>query len=138
MAEVHEVELGCTEGAGVAGGAVPVQSVPHDATDALHADGGVAAGGAPVAPSFAFSAGQVQEAMLVTNEGSLEEAELVATKVFADLVRISKKFPNFVPTVEGIQDSVEKELILAEILRAIIEISMASTANFTTLTMSIE
>jgi ribonucleoside-diphosphate reductase alpha chain len=53
----------------------------------------------------------------VVNEGSLEEAELVATKVFADLVRITKKYPNFVPTVEGIQDSVEKELILSEYVK---------------------
>ncbi|MEI6528721.1 MAG: ATP cone domain-containing protein [bacterium] len=59
----------------------------------------------------------IHKAMLVTGEGSLEEAELVATKVFADLVRISKKFPNFVPTVEGVQDSVEKELILSEYVK---------------------
>ena len=59
----------------------------------------------------------IHKAMLVTGEGSLEEAELVATKVFADLVRISKKYPNFVPTVEGIQDSVEKELILSEYVK---------------------
>jgi ribonucleoside-diphosphate reductase alpha chain len=59
----------------------------------------------------------IHKAMLVTGEGSLEEAELVATKVFADLVRISKKFKDFVPTVEGIQDSVEKELILAEYVK---------------------
>ena len=61
--------------------------------------------------------GAIHKAMLVTGEGSLEEAELVATKVFADLVRISKKYPNFVPTVEGIQDSVEKELILSEYVK---------------------
>ena len=61
--------------------------------------------------------GAIHKAMLVTGEGSLEEAELVATKVFADLVRISKKFSNFVPTIEGIQDSVEKELILAEYVK---------------------
>jgi ribonucleoside-diphosphate reductase alpha chain len=59
----------------------------------------------------------IHKAMLVTGEGSLEEAELVATKVFADLVRISKKFPNFIPTIEGLQDSVEKELILAEYVK---------------------
>jgi len=59
----------------------------------------------------------IHKAMLVVNEGSLEEAELVATKVFADLVRISKKYPNFIPTVEGIQDSVEKELILSEYVK---------------------
>ena len=61
--------------------------------------------------------GAIHKGMLVTGEGSLEEAELVATKVFADLVRISKKFPNFVPTVEGVQDSVEKELILSEYVK---------------------
>jgi len=61
--------------------------------------------------------GAIHKGMLVTGEGSLEEAELVATKVFADLVRISKKYPNFVPTVEGIQDSVEKELILSEYVK---------------------
>ena len=59
----------------------------------------------------------IHKAMLVTSEGSLEEAELVATKVFADLVRITKKYPNFVPTVEGVQDSVEKELILSEYVK---------------------
>lgn len=56
----------------------------------------------------------ISKAMLATNEGSEEEARMVAHKVLADLVRISKKFANFVPTVEGIQDSVEKELILSE------------------------
>ena len=61
--------------------------------------------------------GAIHKGMLVVNEGSLEEAELVATKVFADLVRISKKYPNFVPTVEGVQDSVEKELILCEYVK---------------------
>ncbi len=61
--------------------------------------------------------GAIHKGMVVAGEGSLEEAELVATKVFADLVRISKKYPNFVPTVEGIQDSVEKELILAEYVK---------------------
>jgi hypothetical protein len=56
----------------------------------------------------------VHKAMIAANEGSLEEAEMVANKVLADLVRISKKHPNFTPTVEGIQNSVEKELMLSE------------------------
>lgn len=56
----------------------------------------------------------IHKAMLASNEGSMEEAEMVANKVLADLVRISKKHPNFVPTVEGIQNSVEKELMLSE------------------------
>jgi ribonucleoside-triphosphate reductase (thioredoxin) len=56
----------------------------------------------------------IHKAMLATGEGSLEEAEMVANSVYSDLVRISKKHPNFTPTVEGIQNSVEKELMLAE------------------------
>jgi ribonucleoside-triphosphate reductase (thioredoxin) len=54
------------------------------------------------------------KAMQGTGEGSLEEAELVANKILAELVRIKKRYKNFVPTVEGIQDAVEKELILSE------------------------
>src|SRR3989344_4900060 len=56
----------------------------------------------------------INKAMIASREGSEEEAALVANKVLADLVRISKKYTNFIPTVEGIQDSVEKELILSE------------------------
>lgn len=56
----------------------------------------------------------IHKAMLAANEGSEEEAEMVANKVYADLVRISKKHPNFIPTIEGIQNSVEKELMLSE------------------------
>ncbi len=56
----------------------------------------------------------INKAMIATGEGSFEEAEMVANQVYADLVRISKKHPNFVPTVEGIQNSVEKVLMLSE------------------------
>ena len=56
----------------------------------------------------------VNKAMIATGEGSLEEAEMVANGVYADLVRISKKHKNFLPTVEGIQNSVEKQLMLSE------------------------
>lgn len=56
----------------------------------------------------------INKAMLSVAEGSEAEARMVANKVLADLVRISKKYSNFIPTVEGIQDSVEKELILSE------------------------
>ena len=56
----------------------------------------------------------INKAMMATSEGSLPEARMVANKVLADLVRISRKYKNFVPNVEGIQDSVEKELILSE------------------------
>jgi ribonucleoside-diphosphate reductase alpha chain len=56
----------------------------------------------------------VSKAMNASNEGSMREAEMIAHRVMGDLVRISKKFKNFMPTVEGVQDSVEKELILGE------------------------
>jgi ribonucleoside-triphosphate reductase (thioredoxin) len=56
----------------------------------------------------------IHKSMVASNEGSFEEAAMVANKVLADLVRISKKHPNFTPTVEGIQNSVEKELMLSE------------------------
>lgn len=59
----------------------------------------------------------IYKAMLQTGEGSEAEAGLVANKVLAELVRITKKFKNFVPTVEGIQDTVEKELILSEYVK---------------------
>src|SRR3989338_2804744 len=56
----------------------------------------------------------IYKAMLATGEGSFEEAEMVANSVYDELVRISKKHPNFLPTVEGIQNTVEKELMLSE------------------------
>ncbi|MBU6430971.1 MAG: ribonucleoside-triphosphate reductase [Patescibacteria group bacterium] len=59
----------------------------------------------------------INKAMISVGEGSEEEARLVANKVLGDLVRIVKKFKNFVPTVEGIQDTVEKELILSEYVK---------------------
>lgn len=59
----------------------------------------------------------IYKAMLASGEGSEKEAALVANKVVADAVRITKKYKNFVPTVEGIQDTIEKELILSEYVR---------------------
>jgi len=59
----------------------------------------------------------IHRAMLATGEGSEREAELVANKVYADLVRIARRYTTFIPTVEGIQDSVEKELILNDYIR---------------------
>lgn len=64
-----------------------------------------------------FDLGRIKTAilkgMVQSGEGSEEEAALVATKVLAELVKIAKRHKNFVPTVEGIQDSVENELILS-------------------------
>jgi ribonucleoside-triphosphate reductase (thioredoxin) len=52
-------------------------------------------------------------AMQVSQEGSHEEAGLIAAKVLAELVRIQQRYKEFMPDVEGIQDAVEKELILS-------------------------
>ena len=59
----------------------------------------------------------IHKAMIATGEGSRKEAELVANKVYADALRITRKYRNFIPTVEGIQDTVEKELILSEYVK---------------------
>lgn len=50
-------------------------------------------------------------------EGSREDAELVAKNVLAELVRIKKKFKNFMPTVEGVQDIVEQELMRSDYVK---------------------
>ncbi len=59
-------------------------------------------------------ANAIYKAMIASGEGSDLEASMVANKVFADLLKISKRHKNFTPTVEGIQDSVEKELMLSD------------------------
>ena len=56
----------------------------------------------------------IYKAMLAAGEGDRAIAELIANRVINDLVRISKTFKNFLPNVEGIQDLVEKELLLSE------------------------
>ncbi len=59
----------------------------------------------------------INKAMIQSKEGSLEEAEIVAKQVFSELVRIARKHKNFLPTVEGIQDTVEQELIRADYIK---------------------
>lgn len=63
-------------------------------------------------------ANAIYKAMLSAEEGSDVEASMVASKVFADLVRITKKHKGFIPTVEGVQDTVEKELIISDYVRS--------------------
>lgn len=62
--------------------------------------------------------GAINKAMLAAGEGSMKEAELVANRVLMDLVKIAKKHKSFVPTVEGIQDGVEQELMLSDYVKA--------------------
>jgi ribonucleoside-triphosphate reductase len=59
----------------------------------------------------------ISMAMEQVSEGSVEEAEMVAHKVASDVVRIAKKYRNFLPTVEGLQDEVERQLILSEYVK---------------------
>ena len=62
-------------------------------------------------------ANAIRKAMLETGEGSLKEAELVANKVLAELVRTARKHATFVPTVEGIQDEAETQLMLSDYVK---------------------
>ncbi len=59
----------------------------------------------------------IYKAMINSEEGSREEAEIVANRVYSELVRINKTFANFMPTVEGIQDLVEQQLILSNYVK---------------------
>lgn len=59
----------------------------------------------------------VSKAMAATGEGERKEAEYIARKVESELKRIAKLVKDFVPTVEGIQDIVERELILEEYVK---------------------
>ncbi len=59
----------------------------------------------------------IYKAMLSSSEGSEKEAELVANKVYLDLIKISKQFKTFVPNIEGIQDAVEKALMVGDYIK---------------------
>ncbi len=66
-----------------------------------------------IAPfSFEKIVSAVHKAMLAAGEGTDEDAALVAHQVAGELARFAKKYKNFLPTVEGIQDSIEKQLML--------------------------
>lgn len=56
----------------------------------------------------------IYKAMVASSEGSEAEATMVAHQVAADMVRIARKYRNFMPTVEGCQDEVERQLILSD------------------------
>ncbi len=59
----------------------------------------------------------IYKAMLASGEGSEKEAGLVANKVYLDLIKISKQFKTFVPNIEGIQDAVEKALMVGDYIK---------------------
>ena len=52
------------------------------------------------------------KAMKANEEGSKKDAKLICDKVIEELNEIRKRHKTFVPAVEGIQDAVEKALIL--------------------------
>ena len=60
----------------------------------------------------------IWKAMMAAEEGSQDEAVLVAHQVVGELARFAKKYRSFLPTVEGTQDSVEKYLILNDYVKA--------------------
>ena len=59
----------------------------------------------------------INKAMLASGEGSSKEAEIIANSVLMELAKIAKKHKNFIPTVEGIQDTVEQELMLSDFVK---------------------
>lgn len=61
--------------------------------------------------------GAINKAMVTSGEGSYKEAELVANGVLMELVKIAKKHKNFIPSVEGIQDTVEQVLMLSDYVK---------------------
>ncbi len=62
--------------------------------------------------------GAIHKAMVSSNDGTLDEAEMVAHRVHADIARVAKSFKNFMPSVEGVQDIVEQQLILSGYTKA--------------------
>lgn len=56
----------------------------------------------------------IEKAMKASNEGSLDEAVVVAHKVAGEMMRIARTYKNFLPTVEGCQDEVERQLMLSD------------------------
>lgn len=62
--------------------------------------------------SFEKIVAAIHKAMIAGGEGGLEDATLVAHQVAGEIARFGKKYKNFLPTVEGLQDAIEKQLML--------------------------
>lgn len=63
-------------------------------------------------------ANAINKAMLVSQEGSLDEAMKVAKRVQLVLEKKTKEEKGFIPKIEYIQDVVEQELMLADYVKA--------------------
>jgi len=59
----------------------------------------------------------INKAMLAGSEGSVEEALVVAKKVVAEIENMTRGNKDFMPTVEIIQDIVEKQLMLSDYVK---------------------
>ena len=59
----------------------------------------------------------VKKAMNASLEGSEKDAEFIARKVESELAKVTKLVKSFVPSVESIQDIVERELILEDFVK---------------------
>jgi len=60
--------------------------------------------------------GAILKAMVSVNNGTPEDAEAIADKVYESLIVRKKKISNYVPNVEEIQDLVEQKLMKSEFL----------------------
>ncbi len=70
--------------------------------------------GAIVPFEFSKIVSAIEKSMKASNEGSADEAAVVGHKVAGEMMRIAKTYKNFLPTVEGCQDEVERQLILSD------------------------
>ncbi|MEK7501599.1 MAG: ATP cone domain-containing protein [Patescibacteria group bacterium] len=59
----------------------------------------------------------IWKGMNTTKEGTIEEARRVVNLVYSELIRIKRKFSNFIPQVEGVQDIVEQELMRSDYVK---------------------
>src|SRR3989344_2349553 len=74
--------------------------------------------GAIVPFEFPKIVSAIEKAMVASNEGSADEAVVVAHKVAGEMMRIAKTYKNFLPTVEGCQDEGERQLMLSDYVSA--------------------
>ncbi len=54
----------------------------------------------------------IHNSMIDSHEGTVDDAIMITHQVVGELARFAKKYKNFLPTVEGIQDSVEMQLMM--------------------------
>lgn len=68
------------------------------------------------AVEFEFSkiVNAIDKALIETGEGVRDEAVVVAHKVVGELMQSARKYKNFTPDVEDIQDEVERQLMLCD------------------------